>query len=100
ASCLPPPGGGLSHMKSKVRRHRHCAPSPACGGGLGWGRFRIGIPCAERPPPAALFERVGLPRKRERRSEPADKPLEHLAIALPSGGGRRSPSTVRRRVEL
>src|SRR6266567_811610 len=41
------------------------APSPACGGGLGWGLFdraRAGL--FPHPPPSA--ERVDLPRKRER----------------------------------
>ena len=54
-------GLGQSHIRSKVQRHRHCAPSPACGGGLGWGCFRIGILCVGESPPAAPFERVGPP---------------------------------------
>jgi hypothetical protein len=35
------------------------------------------------PPPAAPFERVGLPRKRERRSEPADS-LVHTICDCPA----------------
>src|ERR1700694_3645222 len=40
------------------RRQRRCAPSPACGGGPGWGCFPQAPALVERvPPPAALFER-------------------------------------------
>ena len=42
-------------------------PSPACGGGLGWECFsKHRRKLRELPPPAALYERGDLPRKRER----------------------------------
>src|SRR5215207_4000203 len=48
-------------------------PSPACGGGLGWGWCRNGHSlCGESPHPAL---RADLPRKRERLSEPAAQPI-------------------------
>ena len=52
--------------------------------GEGWGG---GAPASEfpvwrEPPPAALFERVGLPRKRERRTEQADR-LSRAHMRLP-----------------
>src|SRR5205085_352942 len=47
------------------------------GEGWGGGASASGFPVWREPPPAALCERVGLPRKRERRSKPADKPREH-----------------------
>src|SRR6185369_7915392 len=75
-------------MRAKVQRHRRCAPSPACGGGLGWGCFRIGISVWREPPPAALFERVGLPRKRERRaSQPIS--LVNAICDCPASCGER-----------
>ncbi len=56
---------GQSQMRSKVPQHRHCAPSPACGGGLGWGCLHIGSLYLERAP-TRRASRVDLPRKRER----------------------------------
>src|ERR1700712_3256656 len=40
----------------QVQRHRHCAPSPACGGGLGWGCFNIDSLDAEARPPLQAGE--------------------------------------------
>ena len=46
--------------------HR-CAPSPACGGGLGWGCLRRKlVEWRDFPHPPRSDERVDLPRKRER----------------------------------
>src|SRR6188768_3551210 len=52
-------------------------PLPLAGEGWGGGASASGFSMLREPPPAALFERVGLPRKRERRSDPADKAREH-----------------------
>src|SRR5262249_44994005 len=46
-------------------------PLPLAGEGWGGGASASGFPAWREPPPAALFERVGLPRERERRSKPA-----------------------------
>jgi hypothetical protein len=78
---------------------RQCAPSPACGGGLGRGCFHVGFSCVEKAPPAALSERVGLPRKRERRSEPADSLVNAICDcpALAGGSGRLLPERLVKR---
>ena len=74
-----------SHMARTVRRHWQWAPSPACGRGLGRGCLRVGIvencgdcPCVVRALTRRARDdashrpgRVGLSRKRERRSKPA-----------------------------
>jgi hypothetical protein len=48
------------------------------------GASALGFSAWREPPPAALFERVGLPRKRERRSEPGQSWSIPYAIALPA----------------
>ena len=60
------------HIRSEIpfgQPRRDCAPSPACGGGLGWGcrrEFTL-LVWREFPPPAShLSMRCDLPRKRER----------------------------------
>ncbi|MGY4282337.1 hypothetical protein ACVWXO_001557 [Bradyrhizobium sp. LM2.7] len=62
------------------------APSPACGRGLGRGCHLVGIvggvprkSVAEEPSPAALYERVDLPRKRGRCIEPVAALNTHAA---------------------
>jgi hypothetical protein len=59
---------------------RRCAPSPACGGGLGWGCFRNGdSQCGKSPHPA---RRADVPRKRERLTEPTTQSIQPKAIPL------------------
>jgi hypothetical protein len=93
---------GQSHMRPKVRRHRRCAPSPACGGGSGLGCFRIGILRGERAPTRRALRarrpkselRSSRPRKRERRSEPDDRPCErHMRLPSPASGRGSAPSS-------
>ena len=45
-------------------------------GGVGVFPQNAPVEGIDFPPPAALFERVNLPRKRERCSEPADRLLQ------------------------
>ncbi|CUT13108.1 hypothetical protein BF49_4188 [Bradyrhizobium sp.] len=71
-------------MACTMQQHRQWAPSPACGGGLGWGCLRVGVvenyggcPCVVRALTRRARDdashrpgRVGLSRKREGRSKP------------------------------
>jgi hypothetical protein len=52
-------------MNEPHRGLRCCAPSPACGGGLGWGCLTVACAVWRAPPPGRAL-RVDLPRKRER----------------------------------
>ena len=49
--------------------HERCAPSPACGGGLGWGCRREFIVWREPPPASHLFDAIR-PKSELRSSRP------------------------------
>src|SRR5439155_25308340 len=75
--------GGVSRSAPTVR------PSPACGGGLGWGCLReLDCPRGESPHPPRSDECVDLPRKRERCSGVCGKHPER--VPEPAILGRRS----------
>src|SRR4051794_22948533 len=45
---------GIDDASKKQKAGAACAPSPACGGGLGWGYLREpDCPCGGRPPPVS-----------------------------------------------
>jgi hypothetical protein len=76
-------------MAWTTQRHSHWLPLPLARV-LGWGTSAPGLPAMaenvpawREPSPAALCERVGLSRKRERQGKPANSPrrITH-AIAL------------------
>ncbi len=56
-------------MRFEQLRHRQSAPSPACGGGLGWGLSPRVISWRE-PPPAALSARRPPPQAGEAKGSP------------------------------
>ena len=94
------PSCDLSVAKTKLLRQRRCAPSPACGGGPGWG-CPTGNGCClagSFPHPPRSGERVDLPRKRERwqRARLQDRSRQRAILTAPSHWKTKtnSPSAV------